>query len=194
MVLADQTWLTSSQRQKGTYKPPSTSVLGEAQFALFGVSLQFSSAFASVCLWLSLTPVMMAGPARLSELGAQAGAPSHAHSLLIHVHQGFWTKGAACPAAEAGDSPPGLPSSFPSSQHTRDLGPGSCSPSFSQWGENRTDKHPFSEQVCFKSSKMKHFASWGASRRLCQWHRFLLQLFAFPRDLAQLLIVGVNLL
>lgn len=155
-MFSDQTWLTASQRQKGNSKLPSMSVFGEAQFALFGVSLQFSSAFGFVCLWFSLTPVMMAGPARLR---AQVGAPSKPHSLLICMDQGLWAKSAVCPAAEAGGSYPGLPSSSPSSQHIAGPGPSSCSPSFNQWGENRTDKHPFSEQVCFKSSKMKHFAS-----------------------------------
>lgn len=119
-MFSDQTWLTASQREKGNSKLPSMSVFGEAQFALFGVSLQFSSAFGFVCLWFSLTPVMMAGPARLR---AQVGAPSKPHSLLICMDQGLWAKRAVCPAAEAGGSYPGLPSSSPSSQHIAGPGP-----------------------------------------------------------------------
>lgn len=58
----------------------------EAQFASFGISLQFRAAFGSVCPWFSLTPVMMAGPASLSKLRAQVGAPSKAHSKPPHLH------------------------------------------------------------------------------------------------------------
>lgn len=66
------------------------------------------------------------------ELGAQAGAPSNAHSLLICLDQGLWAKTAACPAAWAGGSHPRLPSSSSSSQHTKSPGPSSCNPSLNQ--------------------------------------------------------------
>lgn len=63
------------------------------------------------------------------------------HSFLIYMDQGLWTKRAGCPAPGAGGSHPGLSSSTPSSQHTGGSEPVSCSPSFYQWGENRTDKN-----------------------------------------------------
>lgn len=147
-------------KAKRKLQGPKHKCCGGSPNCIVWVFLHFSSAFEPVCAWFSLSPVMAAGPAGLSELGAQAGAPSDAHSLLICVDQGLWSETATCSSAGAGGgSHPVLSSSSPSSQHTGGPGPGSCSPSFNQREENRTDKHPFSEQACFKSSRMKHFAS-----------------------------------
>lgn len=93
-------------KAKRKLQGPKHKCCGGSPNCIVWVFLHFSSAFEPVCAWFSLSPVMAAGPARLSELGAQAGAPSDAHSLLICVDQGLWSKTATCSSAGAGGLTP----------------------------------------------------------------------------------------